>query len=211
MKCYCISGLGADKRAFKYLSINHELIHVEWIKTFKNESTSSYSKRLSEQINTDEPFLLLGLSFGGLIAGELAKLLHPEKVIHISSITNKRHLPFLFRLIGATGIHKLIPASLMSPPMGLANWFFGIKNPENKKLLKEIIDDTDKDFLKWAIGRLLSDEVIVASENLIRIHGTNDKLLPLREKDGVIKIDGGGHFMVIEQADEVSKELNNIL
>ena len=124
MKCYCISGLGADKRAFKYLSINHELIHVEWIKPTKNESISNYSKRLSSQINTKEPFMLLGLSFGGIIACELAKIINPQKVIHISSITNKKHLPLVFRLIGAIGIHKIIPASLMSPPMGLAYWFF---------------------------------------------------------------------------------------
>lgn len=76
--------------------------------------------------------------------------------------------------------------------------------------MKEILEDTDQDFLKWAIGRLLSDEVIVAPDNLIRIHGTNDKLLPLRENNGVITIDGGGHFMIIEQADEVSKELNKL-
>jgi len=211
MKCYCISGLGADKRAFKYLSINHELIHVEWIKPTKNESISNYSKRLSSQINTKEPFMLLGLSFGGIIACELAKILNPQKVIHISSITNKKHLPSVFRLIGAIGIHKIIPAVLMTPPMGLAYWFFGIEKQENKKLLKEILDDTDKNFLKWAIGRLLSKEEIYQPENLIRIHGTNDKLLPLRDNSNVMTIEGGGHFMIIEQADEVSEKLNQIL
>ena len=211
MKCFCISGLGADKRAFKFLSINHELIHVEWIKPTKNESISNYSKRLSSQINTNEPFMLLGLSFGGIIACELAKILNPQKVIHISSITNKKHLPLVFRLICAIGIHKIIPAVLMTPPMGLAYWFFGIEKQKNKKLLKEILDDTDKDFLKWAIGRLLNQEKIYQPENLIRVHGTNDKLLPLIDNSNVMTIKGGGHFMIIEQAAEVSKELNQIL
>ena len=125
--------------------------------------------------------MLLGLSFGGTIACELAKILSPEMVIHISSITNKKHLPLVFRLIGAIGIHKIIPAVLMTPPMGLAYWFFGIEKQKNKKLLKEILDDTDKDFLKWAIGRLLSKEEIHQPKNIIRVHGTNDKLLPLKE------------------------------
>jgi len=92
MKCYCISGLGADKRAFKHLDINLELIHIEWTKPLKNESISSYSKRLLVQIDTKEPFLLLGLSFGGIIASELAQITSPEKVIHISSIINRKHL-----------------------------------------------------------------------------------------------------------------------
>ncbi|NQX98957.1 MAG: hypothetical protein HRT73_13930 [Flavobacteriales bacterium] len=124
--------------------------------------------------------MILGLSFGGIIACELAKILNPEKVIHISSITNKKHLPFVFRLIGTIGIHKLIPSAWLSPPISFANWFFGIKKKENKQLLKEILHDTDKDFLKWAIGRLLSTEEIHQLENLIRIHGTNDKLVPFK-------------------------------
>ncbi len=208
MNIYCISGLGADKRAFNNLT-NHNLIHIEWLKPTKNESLSYYSLRLSEQINRKEPFIILGLSFGGVVACEMAKFLKPEKVILLSSITNKKHLPLIFKIIGSTGIHKIIPASWMSPPMSLAYWFFGVKKIENKQLLKEILDDTDKAFLKWAIGRLLSKEDIVAPENLIRIHGTNDKLLPLRD-DAAIKIEDGGHFMVIEQADEVSEELNKL-
>jgi pimeloyl-ACP methyl ester carboxylesterase len=210
MNIYCISGLGADKRAFKHLTTNHNLIHIEWLKPTKNESLSYYSLRLSEQINRKEPFIILGLSFGGVVACEMVKFLKPEKVILLSSITNKKHLPLVFRIIGSIGIHKIIPASWMNPPMSLAYWFFGVKRKENKNLLKEILDDTDKDFLKWAIGILLNKEDIVAPENLIRIHGTNDKLLPLRESKDVLTINGGGHFMVIEQAAEVSEELNKL-
>lgn len=210
MNIYCISGLGADKRAFKYLTVNQNLIHIEWLRPTKNESLFSYSKRLSLQINRREPFVLLGLSFGGVVACEMAKFLKPEKVILLSSITNKKNLPFLLRLIGALGIHKLIPASWMNPPMAIANWFFGVKKKKSKQLLKEIFADTDHEILKWAIVKLLSKEEIVVPDNLIQLHGTNDKMLPLRDREGVIKIKDGGHFMVIEQAAEVSKELNKL-
>jgi pimeloyl-ACP methyl ester carboxylesterase len=210
MKVYCISGLGADKRAFEFLSINQLLVHIEWIKPSKNESISSYCIRLAEQINSKEPFILIGLSFGGIVACEIAKFLKPDKVILLSSITNKQHLPLLFKVIGSTGIHKVIPVSWMSPPLFIANWFFGVNTAKNKKLLKEILNDTDPTFLKWAIRRLLSKEEINVPENLVRIHGTNDKLLPLKDDD-VIKIENGGHFMIIEQADEISKKLNTII
>jgi len=206
MKCYCISGLGADKRAFKHLDINLELIHIEWTKPLKNESISSYSKRLLVQIDTKEPFLLLGLSFGGIIASELAQITSPEKVIHISSIINRKHLPLIFRIIGFIGIHKIIPAKWLSPPMGIANWIFGLKKTQNKTLFTEIISDSDKDFLKWAIEQLLGKE-IHHPKNLIRIHGTNDKLLPLSDSNDIITIKDGGHLMILEQYNDVNEAL----
>jgi hypothetical protein len=43
MKIYGISELGADKRVFKYLTLEHELIPVDWIKPKKNETLIGYS------------------------------------------------------------------------------------------------------------------------------------------------------------------------
>ena len=210
MDIYCISGLGADRRAFQFLEINNKLIHIEWLTPIKNESLSDYSKRLSKQINTKEPFVLLGLSFGGIVACKIATFLKPEKVILLSSITDKKHLPLVLRLIGKTGIHKIVPAAWLNPPMNIAYWFFGVKKEKSKQLLKEIFTATDQQFLKWAIGILLNNEGIIAPENVIRIHGTNDRLLPLVNRAGVHKVEGGGHFMVIEQAAEVSEKINRL-
>lgn len=39
--------------------------------------------------------------------------------------------------------------------------------------------------------------------NGVIIHGTNDKMLPLKQ-EAQYKIDGGGHFMIVNRADEIS-------
>ena len=59
MKIFAISGLGADKRGFKYLTLDHELIAVEWIKPKMKETIIEYSKRLIEKykIGEDEEIL----------------------------------------------------------------------------------------------------------------------------------------------------------
>lgn len=89
MRVYCISGVGADHRAFQRLNIpDHELIAVPWIEPLSNESLSSYANRLGASIDTKEPFALLGLSFGGMLAAEMAALLKPRKLILISSIAS---------------------------------------------------------------------------------------------------------------------------
>lgn len=211
MKCYCIGGLGADERVFQFLKTSYDLHCIKWIQPNKNESIASYSQRISDQIHTNEPFILLGLSFGGLIACELARTLRPEKTILISSFTDRRQLPLATRIIGKMNLHRLLPRFLLKPPIFLAYWFFGVKKSKNKMLLKEIMNDTDVIFLKWAIGRIFSNETIFLPDNLVRIHGTNDRLIFIDPKEKVIKIEGGGHFMIVEQANELSDLLNNIL
>lgn len=207
MKCYCISGLGADKRVFKDLDFGLPLIHIEWITPKANESLKSYSKRLSKQINNSEPFVLLGLSFGGLIACEISQILNPVQTILISSLTSKSDLSLLFRLIGKIRLHRIIPSYFMRPPMFLAYWFFGISQNDCKKLLKNIIGDTDLHFFKWSIDKLLRTKFIPTPSKLLRIHGTKDRLIPATEAQNTHWIKDGGHFMIIQK----SEEINNII
>ena len=122
MKLYAISGLGADKRVFKYLNLNCELIPIDWIKPKKNEEIELYSERLSSVINKNEPFGLLGVSFGGLIATEISKKLKPELTILISSAETKFELRTFYRLIGKLGIIKQLPAKKFNPPRKFANF-----------------------------------------------------------------------------------------
>lgn len=72
IKLYGISGLGADKRVFQYLSLDCEFIYIDWVVPLKNEPIKSYAMRLAEVINTDEAYGILGISFGGLVATEIS-------------------------------------------------------------------------------------------------------------------------------------------
>ncbi len=76
MKIYGISGLGADKRAFQFLTLACEFIPIDWIDPLRTEHIEDYSLRLSKLINQDEDFAILGVSFGGLIAAEISKTLN---------------------------------------------------------------------------------------------------------------------------------------
>ncbi|SDF62642.1 Thioesterase domain-containing protein [Pedobacter terrae] len=83
MNAYFISGLGADQRIFSRLKLSEKIsiIHVEWINPNKNETLEVYAERLSRIIDTSKPFALVGVSFGGMIAVELAKLLKPLQLL----------------------------------------------------------------------------------------------------------------------------------
>ena len=77
---YLFSGLGADHRAFQYLDVpGYAMIHVKWIEQEKNETLERYVKRLAKQITMPNP-VFIGLSFGGMVAIEVAKIVATEKL-----------------------------------------------------------------------------------------------------------------------------------
>lgn len=112
-----------------------------------NETIENYVVRLRDQITTNNP-ILIGLSFGGIIAIELAKQIDTEKVIILASVKSKNEIPFYYRILGNIGIHKLIPASMLKVSNVFTNWFFGISSSNDKKLLKNILKETDSTLLK---------------------------------------------------------------
>ncbi|UZR94880.1 hypothetical protein [Chondrinema litorale] len=124
MKIYAISGLGADERVFKYLKLDCELIPLHWIKPQKNESIESYALRLSKNIDTkQETFGILGVSFGGLIATEITKVLNPKFTILISSAETKGELRSIYRVFGKTHLIRLIPPIFFGLPTFIQPFF----------------------------------------------------------------------------------------
>lgn len=206
MKIYAISGLGADERVFDFLKLDAELIPLVWITPHKNESLASYTNRFSEKINTTEPYIILGLSFGGLVANEMSQMLKPKATILISSIETKNEIPLLYRIIGKTKLLNLTPKFVLKTSNILVTYMFGTKK---KKLLKDIIEDSNVDFSKWAVLQLVSWQNETRLDNVLKISGSNDKLLPAT-KNAII-IENGEHFMVVDKAEEISIIINNFL
>lgn len=203
-KLYIFSGLGADRRVFKYLDFSgFDVTFIEWIAPKNNEAIEEYAKRLTEQIHSEKP-ILIGLSFGGIMATEVAKQVQTEKIILIASAKTKNEIPFYYRFLGALQLHKLVPAQLMKQANFFSFWLFGIKKEEDKKLLKAILHDTDSKFLKWAIHAIVSWKNTIAPQNHVRVHGSSDKILPLQFVKADKRVEGGGHFMTINKPEELS-------
>ena len=156
-----------------------------------------------KQINHDDEFGILGVSFGGIIAIEISKLIKPKKLILISSVETSTQLPQTYVSLGKTQILNLIPNPLIKPPKPLLGFLFGAKN---KRLLKQIINDTKPEFIRWALNAIVNWSNEEKPIEAIRIHGTKDKLIPLKGEE--IEIKDGGHFMIVDKAEEISKLIN---
>jgi pimeloyl-ACP methyl ester carboxylesterase len=208
MKIYFISGLAADKRVFKYIQVpfDYEIVHLDWIEPMKNESLSSYSLRLAEKIDTSESFALVGLSMGGMIASEIAHHFKPVHTILISSVPSSGQLPIYFKWAAKINLHKLLPVSMVKSA-AIMKRLFTAETAEDKTILKQIIRESDPNFIRWAMDAILKWKNIEPPASYIHIHGSRDELLPIRYTRPTHSINKGGHLMVLNH----SGEINNIL
>jgi hypothetical protein len=141
----------------------------------------------------------------------LKKKIDTEKVILIASAKTKTEIPFYYRLAGQLKIHKLLPTTLLKKSNFISNWLFGVTSSFDKELLKTILKETDSTFLTWAIDKIVGWANETKLENLKHIHGTADRILPIRFVNCDFKVNNGGHFMTLNKANELIKLLRELV
>lgn len=209
---YCVSGLGADERVFQKLKFEgYQPIHICWVEPEKGESIGEYARRLTSQIKSERP-ILIGLSFGGIVAMEMAKQIDTEKVILISSTKNEREIPFYFRLFRRLPVYRLLPARLILWfARLLASWFFSLETVDERKLFRAILFDTNARFMKWAIHQVVTWKNELIPQNVYHIHGEGDRIFPYRFVHEDFSVEHGGHFMIMNRAERISNLIQKII
>lgn len=211
MKVYFISGLGADDRVFRQLSLpGIEPVYLNWIPPVKNETIESYAGRMAERITEPDP-VIVGLSFGGMIGMEIAKLIPVKKLILISSAKGEKELPPYFLMGRSIPLYKLFPVRLNNFTAPIFFYLFGIKNKEQKKNLEKMINNCPEDFNRWAMDKVVNWTNKEYATHVIHIHGNADHLLPYRYVKADHTIEKGTHFMIVENANEISALLLKLI
>jgi pimeloyl-ACP methyl ester carboxylesterase len=208
---YILSGLGADERAFQRLEFpGFHTVFIKWEQPAYKERIEDYATKLLRQIPSPKP-ILIGLSFGGMVAVEIAKQIATEKVILIASAKNQSEIPFYYRWGGQLGLHSIMPTRLLLSSNFITNWFFGAKSLCDKQILKQILTDTDPFFFKWALEKITQWENKEELKNLIHIHGTSDRILPFMFINCDFPIKKGRHLMTLNKPSELNKILKEEL
>lgn len=212
MKLYLIPGLGADKRVFRNVRLpeGFEMVHMEWLPPDADESLASYALKMAASIDMHEPWSILGLSFGGMLATEISRQFNPVQTILIASIPSAAQLPGYFKIAAPLNLHKFLPISLFKNA-SLARRIFTTETNEDKELLRRIITESDPRFIRWALGAIIRWKNTEVPEGIYHIHGTKDHLLPFRYVRPTHPIPGGGHLLVMNRSNEVNMVLKEIL
>jgi pimeloyl-ACP methyl ester carboxylesterase len=212
MKAYFISGIGADYRLFTHIRLpeGFETHHIHWIPPGKEETLPTYARRLAGQIDSSEPFVLIGFSLGGIMAVEIAKAYQPVCTIIISSVPISANLPPYYFLADRLRLPKLASPTLMKFLASVKHQLT-MRSRGNRKIMREVIWSGDANFISWAINAVLKWENTLTPHPLVHIHGTRDEIFPVSRTKPTYIIPKAPHTLILSHPHIINRLLRDIL
>ena len=208
---YVISGMGADHRVFSRIDFPENHTHLPWIENLKDESLQDFSLRMAKDITHPSP-TIIGLSFGGIVAQEIAAQIFIKELILISTVKNKDEKPWFMGIAGALHVPDMLPDSLLKRANKLMAYAFSLVNPDEQEVLQSCFENTSPEHLKWAMNQIANWEGVQHNTPMYHIHSTEDKVFSSSKSktDADIQFTGG-HLAVFTNATELNEILRKKL
>lgn len=217
MRFIFIPGLGADARVFEeYVKAFPDSVVLEWLSPRPAEDLETYARRLARSVTPSPPCIVVGLSFGGMLAPYIAEELGAEYCVLLASAKSGRDFPrryragrFLFRWFPWL-IFMMI--GLGKCGVRILNWLPGAKWRSVREQFLESPTRQMFHFLRmildWAFES--SQEVPERKTPLLQIHGDKDRLIPIKNVRPDVVIPGGGHLFLLTHFDAVLPILHDL-
>jgi hypothetical protein len=212
---YCFPGQGSDARLFDSIKVDTALFKLEFIEygtPEKRVDMKAFACSLINEIDTLNPYILLGVSLGGMICVELNECLNPQKTIIISSAKNRNELPVRYRFQKAIPLDKLCPKGMLLAGAKIMQPLVEPDRNKFKETFKSMLAKKSAIYMKRTINLIIRWERDANTKTVYHIHGDNDHTLPLKKiKNPDFIMENGSHLMTLTRGDEISRILNCIL
>ncbi|ETN95962.1 Pimeloyl-ACP methyl ester carboxylesterase [Zhouia amylolytica] len=198
---YLMPGMAASSLIFKNIKLPEDRFdchYLEWIIPEKGESLQEYASRMSQYIKHKDP-VLIGVSFGGILVQEMAKIIPVRKLIVISSVKSTKELPKRMLFARYTNAHKILPTGLANNIELLAKYAFGDVVTKRLDLYQQYLSVRDKYYLDWSIDKVVNWKQEKPLPDVVHIHGEKDAVFPRAYIDDCIEVPGGTHVMIINR------------
>ena len=212
---YCFPGQGSDARLFDSIQVDtalFELTFVEYGTPEKWMDMEDFAYSLINKIDTLNPYILLGVSLGGMICAELSENLNPRKTILISSAKNRNELPVRYRFQKSIPLYQIFPKRSLLVGSKIMQPLVEPDRKKNKETFKDMLSQKDAAYMKRTIHLIITWEREMNTKKIAHIHGDNDHTLPLRHiQNPDFIVENGSHMMTLTRGAEINHILNHIL
>lgn len=173
----------------------------------KGTSMKQFAYQLAKEIDTTQPFVLIGVSLGGMLCVEISEILNPEKVIIVSSAKNRSELPFRYKFQKAIPIYKLIPAKFLHFGARILQPIVEPDRKHNKETFKQMLAAKNPKYIKRTIEMIVKWDRKENNSKIRHIHGTKDHTLPIRKVKCDVVVINGSHMMTLTRGSEITELL----
>lgn len=204
-----LPGLGADADLFapQKAILGNDLVVVSPTlakpTTTIVEAAAQVAERLEAEGLLEGPYALGGMSFGGSMALEIARLVKrpPERLMLIASNRTSDSIPARFRWARSLGglAPRSIAPSILARLAGCFAWRDGL-DAEGKRWLTEIARRTEVPLLLWG-GQAIADwrfsdvDADALGVPIHQVHGSKDWVLPISKSHTTLPIPTGRHLI----------------
>jgi pimeloyl-ACP methyl ester carboxylesterase len=202
-----LPGLGADQRMFEPQRQSFPDLEVpSWIDPQRREPLAHYAERLADKLERPQPLVLGGVSLGGMVAWELARLLKPKALVLIASCRTPRSIAPWARMCGMVG--GLIPSAVIEGTKPLAVLTAGrlAGAGQFSDLCLRMYRDSDSRFMRWAALAVHGWQPSPAPDcPVFQTHGACDRIIPASRVPADLLVPGGGHMINLTHAEAVNR------
>ncbi|MBZ9626759.1 alpha/beta hydrolase [Psychroflexus sp. CAK1W] len=207
-------GMAANPTIFERIELpkaEFKIIWLSWKIPAKEETLSSYARRMVEEVVKNEPVVLIGVSFGGVLVQEMSKLVSVKRLIIISSVKTKHELPKRMKIARDTGVYKVLPTGLLNYMTHIEKLPLGDLVSKRLKLYQHYLSINDREYLDWAIKEMLCWNQTQPIKDIIHIHGDEDLVFPIKNIENSIAIPKGTHIMILMKYKWFNKHLPELI
>jgi pimeloyl-ACP methyl ester carboxylesterase len=207
------SGMGADARLFQSIRIPEtEIFTPDHAEPAPEETLTEYAARIADGLNIQPADIVGGISFGGMLAGEIARQRPVAGLILLGSCLRPDRLPRSYRWIERFGC--FIPDFVLSfrSWRPWIRWRFAPLTSEAETCLIEMANSYPTAQIR-AFGRMIMgwtgvDDITCP---VLSIHGDLDRVIPLKSAAPDIILKDAGHAFTLTHPDETTSAIGEFL
>jgi pimeloyl-ACP methyl ester carboxylesterase len=208
-----IPGLGADARLFEPQRRAFPSLYVPpWIDPHAGETLGAYASRLAEHVPHGRDVVLGGVSFGGMVAWEMAHVVQPAALLLVASCTSPAAIPRHHRWLARLAARS--PSWIFRPPRyvhPLVAWAFGARSGAARAVIDHCLRTASPKFLKWGLSAIVSWRPSPAPPApVVHVHGARDWLIPVSRVHATDVISDAGHLLNVTHSALLNERLQAI-
>lgn len=202
MRAIFLPGVGVDGRLFRpQRELPFPFDVPPWLPVRRREPLAAYARRFAESVGRAD--LLVGVSFGGVLAQELASRVGARLVVGIATGRHRRDVPRLLRFAELVA-RNIAPLTTAPGRLAVQARLFGGLTPRQARLMVSMMKESSPEFVREAARMVCGWEGCPAACPSRFLHGREDLIMRPRTFQPDVWIEGAGHLVNLTHARRVN-------